>query len=197
MASQLNLSKIKIGTSLDSSKNFIVSTPDVANGTLSITRENGTPVVNIDATGVVSIPNNVVAFHVLSTTATMTDGGSITATYTTKVFDTTNSCNISTGVFQPSVAGYYQITGRTTVLGGGISRCFVSLIKNNGTAITIRGTDLAPYGPNGSEAMSTASNLFYLNGTSDNIRMSVYTDGTTITVGTSTVDLQGILISKA
>ena len=40
--SQLSLKKIKLGDNADLSKNFVISVPAVADGTLSLTKENGT-----------------------------------------------------------------------------------------------------------------------------------------------------------
>lgn len=84
MASQLNITQIKLGTNVDTSKNFIVSVPTVADGTLTIARENGTTVASIDSNGVVSTPKNVVAFHAASTTPTI-----ITSMTAAAGFDTT------------------------------------------------------------------------------------------------------------
>ena len=194
---RIKAGQIKLGDNADNSKNFVIKVPAVADGTLTIERENGTTVASIDANGVVSTPKNVVAFHALSTTATFTIGATITATYTSEIFDTTTACNISTGRFQPTVSGYYQMSGFATVLGTVLTRCFVTLEKRGSSSMTFRGSDLAPYGPNGSEAMSHCSALFYLNGTTDYVYMTVYTAGTTITAGTGKVDFQGVLVAKA
>lgn len=65
--SQLSLKKIKLGDNADTSKNFVISTPAVADGTLTIERENGTDVLTIDSSGKVVFPGNVVpAFSLLS-----------------------------------------------------------------------------------------------------------------------------------
>lgn len=39
--SQLSLKKIKLGDNADTSKNFLISVPAVADGTLSLTKESG------------------------------------------------------------------------------------------------------------------------------------------------------------
>lgn len=39
--SQISTKKIKLGDNADTSKNFLISVPAVANGTLSITKEDG------------------------------------------------------------------------------------------------------------------------------------------------------------
>jgi len=48
---QLNLRTVKLGDNADTSKNFLITTPAVADGTLSIQRENGTHVLDVDASG--------------------------------------------------------------------------------------------------------------------------------------------------
>lgn len=50
----LALRQIQLGDNADTSKNFVISVPAVADGTLTIERENGTDVLTIDANGVVS-----------------------------------------------------------------------------------------------------------------------------------------------
>ena len=57
--SQLSLKKIKLGDNADLSKNFVISVPAVADGTLTIERENGTDVLTIDASGNASLPGNL------------------------------------------------------------------------------------------------------------------------------------------
>ena len=53
--SQLSLKKIKLGDNADLSKNFVISVPAVADGTLTIERENGTDVLTIDESGGINI----------------------------------------------------------------------------------------------------------------------------------------------
>ncbi len=40
--SELSLKRIKLGDNANTSKNFVISVPAVADGTLSLTKENGT-----------------------------------------------------------------------------------------------------------------------------------------------------------
>lgn len=54
--STISLKNVKLGDSPDPSKNFVISVPSVADGTLTIKRENGTNVLSIAADGVVAIP---------------------------------------------------------------------------------------------------------------------------------------------
>ena len=50
----LALRQIQLGDNADTSKNFVISVPAVADGTLTIERENGTDVLKIDASGKVT-----------------------------------------------------------------------------------------------------------------------------------------------
>lgn len=52
--SQLNLKKIQLGDNADTSKNFVISVPAVADGTLVIERGNGTDVLSVAADGKVT-----------------------------------------------------------------------------------------------------------------------------------------------
>ena len=58
---QLNLRTVKLGDNADTSKNFLIQVPAVADGTLSISRENGTAVATIDAAGKVTFTGAVAA----------------------------------------------------------------------------------------------------------------------------------------
>lgn len=57
--STLNLKNIQLGDNPDPSKNFVLSVPAVADGTLSIKRQDGTNVLSVDATGKAVIPGVV------------------------------------------------------------------------------------------------------------------------------------------
>jgi len=51
----LALSTVKLGDNADTSKNFLIKVPPVADGTLVIERENGTDVLSIDVNGKVTL----------------------------------------------------------------------------------------------------------------------------------------------
>jgi hypothetical protein len=57
--SQLKVKEVLLGDNADPSKNFVLSVPAVADGTLSIKRQDGTNVLSIDATGKAVIPGVV------------------------------------------------------------------------------------------------------------------------------------------
>ena len=54
----LSLTAIKLGDSATPSKNFIISVPDIPDGTLTIERADGTDVLTVDAAGKVNFPGN-------------------------------------------------------------------------------------------------------------------------------------------
>jgi hypothetical protein len=55
----LNTRQVRLGDSATLSQNFLISTPAVPDGSMSITRESGTHVLDIDASGKVTFPGNV------------------------------------------------------------------------------------------------------------------------------------------
>ena len=59
MSADIRLTKIKLGNNADTSKNFLISVPDVADGTLTITRESGTSLLSIDTSGRIALTTTV------------------------------------------------------------------------------------------------------------------------------------------
>lgn len=57
--STIAVKKVKLGDNADASKNFLIEVPAVADGTLTIKRENGTAVLSIAANGKAVIPGVV------------------------------------------------------------------------------------------------------------------------------------------
>lgn len=88
MTAQLNLTTVKLGNNADTSKNFLISVPAIADGTLTITRENGTAIANIDTAGKVVFPanaqtlQNVAASRAIGTVYTNTTSLPITVMVT-------------------------------------------------------------------------------------------------------------------
>lgn len=72
--STIAVKKVKLGDNADTSKNFLIEVPAVADGTLTIKRENGTNVLSIDSNGAVQFP-----------------GGFETGSFTPTVFGTTTA----------------------------------------------------------------------------------------------------------
>lgn len=83
---------------------------------------------------------------------------------TTKDFDVTSAFNTGTSRFQPTVAGYYSVTGRCYITGSGT---VWSGIFKNGV--------LYAYGTSGAQGvgLSLVADLVYLNGTSDYLELHI------------------------
>lgn len=84
MSADLNLTKIKLGSDVDPSKNFLISTPAIADGTLTIERENGTDVLSIDVNGKVTctLADNLRPVGVGQTWQDFTASRALNTTYT-------------------------------------------------------------------------------------------------------------------
>ena len=102
------------------------------------------------------------------TTATFT---SFTST-NTPTFDTNSSLNTGTGRFQPTIAGYYQITviADFGVNGVGAASSVTAAIGKNGSNY-----DYSGYANNASNfGAAICSTLVYLNGTTDYVQAQAY-----------------------
>ena len=77
----LALRQIKLGDNADNSKNFLISVPAVADGTLVIERGDGTDVLRMNAAGLMSLPQMSNSFtakgHCLLPNGLMVQWGSV------------------------------------------------------------------------------------------------------------------------
>lgn len=169
--SQLSLKKIKLGDSADTSKNFLIKTPAVADGTLTIERENGTDVLTIDASGNIraaagaSLVGNGPAFRVYASTAVTVFGtADVKVNFDTKAYDTNSAFDLTNDRFQPTVAGYYQITGNISVAGG--TSAIIASIRKNGALHSV--------GPSPTANRTNVADLVYLNGAGDYVELWGY-----------------------
>ena len=131
-----------------------------------------------------------------------TTAQTVTSGVTTKVqlngedFDTAAAFDSTTNFrFLPTVAGYYQISGRVAANASTAGTVAVAyLYKNN--AMVISGQSYIP--PSGSSSMvTTVSGLVYLNGTTDYLELFASITGTgtcTILAGTGVTFMQGALV---
>lgn len=106
-------------------------------------------------------------------------------------FDTNS--NFASSRFTPTVAGYYQINGATTMSGSGVSRLFTSIFKN-GVEFK-RGNDLLVSG-----YQANVASLIYLNGTTDYIELYCWINGSSaLTTSASQweVYLNGCMVRSA
>lgn len=170
MSGTLNLKKIKLGDNADTSKNFVISVPAVADGTLTIERENGTDVLTVDAAGKVTFPGNVVpVFNATGGIQSVANNADILAVFGTEVFDTANCYDPSTSKFKPSVAGYYKIEAKFALPDWSLSGGYVrAIIRKNGSTVM----DYV-YGPLNMYATFMLHNTLYLNGTTDEVYLTI------------------------
>jgi hypothetical protein len=146
------------------------------------------------ASGTVMVSGNMPAFS-----AYQSSNQSFSANTQTKVtcnieeFDTNNNYDNATNYrFTPTVAGYYQVNGATT-LGSSVTSCTLSIYKN-GTQYK----EGALSNSNIAYPMATANCLVYLNGTTDYIEMYVYANGAQSTQGVSYITyFQAAMIRNA
>lgn len=107
----LALRQIKLGDNADTSKNFVISVPAVADGTLVIERENGTDVLTIDASGRVSFPNNPTGlfYAVPAASQGIPANAATTVAFNSEQMDSDGYYDAATSRFNPKTAGWYQI----------------------------------------------------------------------------------------
>jgi hypothetical protein len=109
--------------------------------------------------------------------------------WNTKVFDTTNSFDLSMGRFTPNVAGKYLIQG-AVYCGNGID-CYAAVRKDGGS--TQNG-----FSRSGGADQATVSTVLDMNGTTDYAELLVYiADGNIVGGGPSDTYFTGSLLSSA
>jgi hypothetical protein len=141
--------------------------------TLAAPAVSGTNTINLPAaTGTVMVSGNMPAFSAYQS-ASQTLGS---ATFTkiqlqSEVFDTNNAFDSTTNYrFQPTVAGYYQISGSAYASTNSVS--LQAVIYKNGSAYQ--------YGFYLTQ-MSTISSIIYLNGSTDYVEFYTYSSGSVVT----------------
>lgn len=163
-------------------------------GTLILqTGPNGAKVtaLSIDAAGRVQLPQSVVAFSAWANAATSATGGSVTVVlFGTKEFDTNTAFDVTTGKFQPSVPGYYQIQAEIQFATGNYA-VSCALLKN-GSVFKYIGNSGVP------SVASNGSTLVYLNGTTDYTQIAAFSGTTQNTsTGQTITHVSGFLVAKA
>lgn len=158
----LSLTAIKLGDSATPSKNFIISVPDIPDGTLTIERADGTDVLTIDATGRVKFPSSSVpAFSAYQSAPQASSTAYTKVAFQTEQFDTNSAFDsVSNYRFQPKVAGYYFLNGSVAA-----SNAASSLV----CAIYVNGVQEKAGDSESSSIMyqTSVSALIYLNGATD------------------------------
>jgi hypothetical protein len=146
--------------------------------TLAAPAVAGTNTINLPAAaGTVMVSGNMPAFYAskVSANQALTTNVYSKITFDTELFDTNN--NFASSTFTPTVAGYYQFNACLYFYSNSVNtRVSIQLKKNN--SISYFGQYLT--GQTSSDYMITASNIFYMNGTTD--YMEVF--GVATSVGT-------------
>ena len=163
--------------------------------TLAAPAVSGTNTATLPAaTGTVMVSGNMPAFRAyLSTNTTISAATYTTIALDTKSYDTANCYSTSTYRFTPNVAGYYLVNLTVSAIASATQ--LNPTIAKNGTR-TIYGT--VTNGISGYAAGGTASDIVYMNGSTDYITAQVYI-GTNPTMfsGTDGTVLSASLIRSA
>jgi hypothetical protein len=146
--------------------------------TLSAPAVSGTNTATLPAaTGTVMVSGNMPAVfaYKAGTTQSITTGTFTKVTLNTELYDTNN--NFASSTFTPTIAGYYQISGGISNLGGNSPvRTILSFWKN--------GAGYAGLGDftNTSCYRAYGSTLVYMNGTTDYIELYVWLSGSSMSL---------------
>jgi hypothetical protein len=161
--------------------------------TLSAPAVAGTQTATLpSATGTVMVSGNMPAFSAYQSSAQTISSATYTKIqFQTKEFDTANAFDATTNYrFQPTVAGYYQISAGVAI--GSVATSIYCLIYKNGTAY--KGNYLGVGGSVG----ANISGLVYCNGSTDYVEAYAYFGvGQAIATGTSFTYFQATMTRSA
>lgn len=113
-----------------------------------------------------------------------------------KEFDTAACYNAATGIFAPTVAGYYFFSASALIPVASRLGEVQILLKNTNTGRQWSGTDLS-IGTGVGTLMANVTTLAYLNGTTDSIRAQLYVQTGGATTGSSYTTFSGFLARSA
>jgi hypothetical protein len=137
----LNTRQVRLGDSATLSQNFIISTPAVPDGTMSIARENGTHVLDILASGAVNFPelSKVISGGATSPGHLVLPGGLIvnwgSAVISTTAANTWASTNVTLSKAWPTSMLGAVVTSRNATGSGQTSSW--NAIENGLTQLTV------------------------------------------------------------
>lgn len=185
--------KAQLGISATASQNFTL-TAEAADGTMKLARGNAgattQDILAVTSAGAVKLPQNLVAFDAYSSVdQTVTTATPTKLTFNIEVYDTASAFDNTTNHrFQPSVAGYYQISVRIRPSATTNFTSGNATIYKNGSSFA-RVCEFVE--PNSVTALScgtiSGSMLVYLNGSTDYIE--IY--GTVTGTGTCSFSVSG------
>lgn len=91
--------------------------------------------------------------------------------FQTEEFDISSSYDISNSVFQPSVAGYYQVSAAIQPTNTAAGGCTIYLyFMKNGVSVK----QFEAVGSSGTQCPISASGIVYLNGSTDTLHISIF-----------------------
>jgi hypothetical protein len=121
------------------------------------------------------------AFSAYNTSAQSVTSSTFTKiTFDTEVFDTNN--NFATSRFTPTVAGYYQINGILRATGTAMTGAVVAIYKNSANYAYGATLDAAA-----TSIQLVASEVIYLNGSTDYLELYGYIVATSPTFGAASI----------
>lgn len=148
--------------------------------------ESGVPQLNVPAFDVVLSANQ----SVTAATATVIQLDSVQ-------FDTNNYWDASNFRYTPQIAGYYQFNGQVYGIASNEDAVFGGFFKNGADTLVRSDIRLVPGGTDISLAILNFSWVFYMNGSTDNVQLFIYVNGTTTTAGAFYSRLSGFLVRAA
>jgi len=191
------MSKIKLESNPSGTGTFTIQSPaSSTDRTLTLPDEAGTVLTSasdIQSQAMGSIP----VFR-----AYRSSDQSISSVTTTTIilnateYDSNSDFNTATGVYTPSVAGYYQFNGMVTLSpDGSATGGFIGVLYKNSTWTA----SCDSYRSAGSTRFSShVSDIIYMNGTTDNVTLRVYISFAKPVVGGSAhTYLSGSLVRRA
>jgi C1q domain len=193
--STVKTNNVQLGNSATATQNFTL-TAAASNGTMKIARGNQgsttQDVLTVSSVGVVNAPvNNVVLISRRPTSFTTTANTAVVVPFTSIDIDNKNSYNTTTGRFQPTVAGVYQISFGAVVAGGTTSTRIFMYARKNGTTAICRTSDCEL--TVGSAACS-GSGLINLNGSTDYLEILIWANATGTNIGANETHFSAVLV---
>ncbi|CAB4168684.1 hypothetical protein UFOVP580_13 [uncultured Caudovirales phage] len=198
MAGTNVVNNLQLGDSSIPTRNFVWQTNNdgsakLARGNVGATTQD---ILTVDQNGRVAFPQSVVAFSAYRNTTQALPASTFTKLLiNTEEFDTGSGFDTGTSRFQPTVAGYYQISGTASVA---TSECtmIISIYKSTGGGAAVeakRGVTVS-----NSAASTSVSALVYLNGSTDYVELWLNIGvAQNISSGAPFTYFQGILVAKA
>jgi hypothetical protein len=174
------MSNIALSGNASGTGTFTIASPNSnSDRTLTLPDNSGT----VLTTATPGVPVNGPAFSAFQSAGTVLSNGVATkVACNTEVFDTNSNYNAATHVFQPTVAGYYQVQAAITSSGTLVGGFIVPIIYKNGVGYR-EGVASTTSG------RTIAAALIYLNGSSDYVELYVFNgSGASVTLAQPSKD---------